>query len=226
MQRLFVISVKHSLFHFTDQSDDRLHFEKSLWGNGLSRIAGTDEVGRGPLAGPVVAASVVLPQNCNPSLLQDSKKLSHKKRVFALDYLQSIDAEVSIGIVDHHTIDSINILQASLLAMKLSLEKIEKSFGEPDFVLVDGKFEVPYPVSQTTLIKGDSRSASIAAASIVAKEKRDGIMASMHSEYPQYNFIKNQGYPTREHREAIIKYGPCPYHRTSFNGVKQFVSKK
>ncbi len=209
----------------TITEEDNLCFERSLWGNHIDRVVGTDEVGRGPLAGPVVAAAVVLPKDCNTSLLQDSKKLSKKQRLKAVNYLHSIDSEIAIGIVDHHIIDSINILQASLLAMKLAIEQIEKKYGVPDYILVDGKFEVPYPVTQTTLVKGDSRSASIAAASIIAKEKRDSIMASLHQDYPQYNFIKNQGYPTKEHRTAIAEHGPCPFHRISFNGVKQFVNE-
>lgn len=208
----------------TSISNDTLQFEKSLWNKGLSRVAGTDEVGRGPLAGPVVAAAVILPRKCDISLLSDSKTLSHTKRLKALEYLYSIDAHIGIAFVDHHTIDKINILQASLLAMKLSIEKLSTKDSPPDYILVDGKFEVPCPIAQTALIKGDSRSASIAAASIVAKEKRDSFMSELHVHYPQYNFIKNQGYPTKEHKLAIKNYGPCPYHRRTFNGVKQFVS--
>ncbi len=209
-----------------DTKEDTLCFERSLWSRHIGRVVGTDEAGRGPLAGPVVAAAVVLPKNCDTSLLRDSKKLSHTQRLKAVDYLYAINAEIGVGIVDHQTIDTINILQASLLAMKHAIDQIEDQYGIPEYILVDGKFEVPCPVPQTALIKGDSRSASIAAASIIAKERRDAIMASLHEQYPQYNFIKNQGYPTKEHRSAIAEHGPCPFHRLSFNGVKQFVQQK
>ncbi len=217
--------MEHLFQSLDQQSDDNLRFERSLWNNGIKIVAGTDEVGRGPLAGPVVAACVVLPPDCDTALLQDSKKLSFKKRVQALEYLHAINAQIGLGIVDHIAIDSINILQASLLAMKLSLEQLSSKHGCPDYLLVDGKFEVSVDIAQAALIKGDSKSASIAAASIVAKLERDSFMASLHKIYPQYNFIKNQGYPTKEHREALIEFGFCPYHRKSFNGVKQLVPK-
>ncbi len=214
--------VEPSLFFPQNQDSDRLCFERSFWRRGIFRIAGTDEAGRGPLAGPVVAAAVVLPRDCDTSLLHDSKKLSRKRRTKAIDFLQTVKAEIAVGLIDHQTIDELNILQASLLAMKKALTELAAKYGIPDQVLVDGKFEVPYPASQTAIIKGDAKSASIAAASIVAKEARDAIMAGLHEKYPQYNFIKNQGYPTKEHKAAIARYGPCPFHRLSFNGVKQF----
>lgn len=216
MQQLFSLSDNTS-------PDNILQFEQSLWSNGLYRVAGTDEVGRGPLAGPVVAAAVILPQGCDISLFNDSKKLSRNKRVKALEYLNTLDAHIGVAFVDHTKIDEINILQASLLAMKLSIDQLIDRNVTPDFLLVDGKFEVPCPIAQTALIQGDSRSASIAAASIVAKETRDAFMAELHQQYPLYNFIKNQGYPTKEHKQAIHDFGPCPYHRKTFNGVKQFV---
>ncbi len=200
-----------------------LQFEQSLWSRGLIRVAGTDEVGRGPLAGPVVAAAVILPPDCDVSLFNDSKKLSHTKRLKALEYLHTLDAHIGVAFVDHVKIDEINILQASLLAMKQSIEQLINNKTAPDFLLVDGKFEVPCSLAQTALIKGDSRSASIAAASIVAKETRDAFMAELHQQFPQYNFKQNQGYPTKEHKQAIAEFGPCPYHRKTFNGVKQFV---
>ncbi len=203
--------------------DDILQFERSLWSHGLARVAGTDEVGRGPLAGPVVAAAVILPQDCDVSLFNDSKKLSHAKRLKALEYLHTLDAHIGVAFVDHTKIDEINILQASLLAMRLSIEQLINKNTGPDYLLVDGKFEVPFDIAQTALIKGDSRSASIAAASIVAKEARDAFMADLHPHYPHYNFKQNQGYPTKEHKQAIRDFGPCPYHRKTFSGVKQFV---
>lgn len=217
--------MEHLFQSLDQQSNDNLRFERSLWNSGINTVAGTDEVGRGPLAGPVVAACVVLPPNCDTALLQDSKKLSVKKRVQALEYLHAIKAQIGLGVVDHIEIDAINILQASLLAMKLSLKQLSTKYGWPDYLLVDGKFEVSVDIAQTALIKGDTKSASIAAASIVAKLERDSFMASLHQRYPQYNFIKNKGYPTKEHRTALKNFGPCPYHRTSFNGVTQLVPK-
>lgn len=128
--------------------------------------------------------------------------------------------DIGIGIVSEQEIDRINILQASLLAMKIANEKLHN--GMPDFILVDGKFTIPIAITQQALIKGESKSASIAAASIVAKITRDELMDTMHDKYPQYNFAKNKGYPTKEHRAAIIKHGPSPIHRVSFKGVKEY----
>ncbi len=201
------------------QETDRFSFERELNRQGFSVIAGTDEVGRGPLAGPVVAASVVLPLDCDYQQFNDSKKLSSNARVKLYDTLKKMGVDIGIGIVSEHKIDQINILQASLLAMKKALELLRK---KPDYVLVDGKFPVPIAISQRSLIKGDSRSASIAAASIVAKVTRDDLMEQYHQQYPQYNFIKNKGYPTAEHRRLLAEHGPCPLHRRSFAGVKGF----
>ncbi len=205
---------------FDPPQEDNFFLERSLQQQGYSVVAGLDEVGRGPLAGPVVAAAVVLPSACQHSRFIDSKKLSPKKRLELFEYLQQIPARIGIGIVYHTRIDSINILQASLLAMKRGVEELVRQKHEPDFLLVDGKFPVPLATAQQPLIKGEGRSASIAAASIIAKVTRDRIMARLHAEYPLYNFIKNQGYPTREHRNAIKKHGICPHHRLSFKGVK------
>lgn len=202
-------------------------FELELRSRGrFSCIAGCDEVGRGPLAGPVVAACVALPENCDPSPFLDSKKLSHKQRLKLLKLLRKIGATAGIGIVSHRKIDTINILQASLLAMKLSVLNHSNIGCVPDFILVDGKFEIPLDVSQQALIKGESKSASIAAASIVAKLARDSIMVNIHHNFPQYDFARHKGYPTKAHREAVEKFGPCPIHRKSFKGVREFVTQK
>ena len=209
----------------TDTPYDNFQFEKLLEQKGFNRIAGTDEVGRGPLAGPVVAACVVLPRACDPSIFIDSKKTTEKQRYLHRDILVNTGAYIGIGIVTPATIDKINIHQASLLAMKKSIEALASTHGEPDYILVDGKFCAPVPIPQEPLIKGDSRSASISAASVIAKITRDEIMADFHSAYPYYNFLANKGYPTREHRIALSKYGPCPIHRNSFKGVKEFVDK-
>lgn len=201
------------------QSDeDNFIYEKTLRKHGYSCIAGCDEVGRGPLAGPVVAAAVVLPPLTAPSIYLDSKVLSQKKREFLAKHLIEEGAAIGIGFVPEADIDRLNILQASLLAMKIAVEKLANT--PADFLLVDGKFTVPLPLPQETLIKGEKKSASIAAASIVAKVERDRFMIMMHEKYPQYNFAGNKGYPTKEHRKALQEYGPCPIHRRSFRGVR------
>jgi ribonuclease HII len=208
---------------FAPPQEDNFFLERGLQQQGYSVVAGLDEVGRGPLAGPVVAAAVILPAKCPHSLFIDSKKLSPKKRLTLFDYLHQIPARIGIGIVSHKTIDKINILQASLLAMTRGVIELATQNFSPDFLLVDGKFPVPMITTQQPLIKGETRSASIAAASIIAKITRDRIMADLHTQYPHYNFIKNQGYPTKQHRQAIKDHGICPHHRLSFKGVKEFV---
>lgn len=211
-----------SLFPLFEEIDT-FSFERELTRQGYTSIAGVDEVGRGPLAGPVVAASVILPPSCNFSIFDDSKKLSAKTREYLCDVLKENGAIIGVGVVSEAKIDRINILQASLLAMKKSQESLAV---KPDFLLVDGKFPVPVSLAQQALIKGDSRSASIAAASIVAKVTRDALMVSYHRQYPQYSFHKNKGYPTAEHRKALAAHGPCPIHRRSFAGVKEFFESK
>ena len=202
---------------------DNFCIERTLSGRGFSSIGGSDEVGRGPLAGPVVAACVMLPVDCDTRSLQDSKKLSHRKRLELFAYLEEIDARIGVGIVSEKTIDRINILQSSLLAMRLSVDDLAAKHTPPDYILVDGKFEIPIAIAQQALIKGESKSASIAAASIVAKVTRDALMVDLDRQYPQYNFKQHKGYPTKEHRRAIALHGPCPVHRKSFRGVKDFV---
>lgn len=212
-----------SLFKDLPDSTDLANFsiEKGLYRQGLLAVAGCDEVGRGPLAGPVVAASVILPQDCDSGIFLDSKQLSHKRRAQLFDLLHQMDAVIGIGVVSEKKIDEINILQASLLAMKISVEELATKGAAPDYVLVDGKFEIPHPVSQQALIKGETKSASIAAASIVAKITRDRMMDDYHDTYPVYNFRKHKGYPTKAHRAALAEHGPCPIHRRSFKGVKR-----
>lgn len=210
-----------SLFDLPQENN--FFLERSLQQQGYPVVAGLDEVGRGPLAGPVVAAAVILPAKCPHALFLDSKKLSSKKRQSLFDLLYEIPARIGIGIVSHETIDEINILQASLLAMKKGVHELTKQNYSPDFLLVDGKFPVAMSTAQQPLIKGETRSASIAAASIIAKVTRDQIMADLHQKYPHYNFIKNKGYPTKEHRQAVRDHGITPEHRLSFKGVKEFV---
>ena len=201
---------------------DTFAIERSLISRGYATVAGTDEAGRGPLAGPVVAACVILPLHCEYQQFQDSKKLSAKARRELAHRLVALEAEIGVGIVSAAEIDRLNILQASLLAMRKAVERLP---GLPDFLLVDGKFTVPMSVPQKALVKGDSRSASISAASIVAKVTRDAIMEQYHLEYPQYNFARHKGYPTAEHRRVIREIGPCPIHRQSFKPVRDCSGK-
>jgi ribonuclease HII len=201
-----------------DPDTDTFVFERTLRQQGYGLIAGLDEVGRGPLAGPVVAASVVLPAGCEYRLFRDSKQLTAAARVRLFDELQEADAAVGIGMVSDMEIDELNILQASLIAMRKAITILPV---RPDFLLVDGTFPVPIAIPQQTLCKGESKSASIAAASIVAKVTRDRLMAEYHQLYPQYNFATNKGYPTAEHRRALKEHGPCPIHRRSFRGVRE-----
>lgn len=203
---------------------DNFHFERELLSRGYLCVAGVDEVGRGPLAGPVVAACVFLPEQCDPAPFCDSKITSHTQRQELLCLLRECGAPIGLGIVSHRRIDEVNILQASLTAMKLAVHHLSRIHVTPDFVLVDGKFEMPLYLPQLPLVKGESKSASIAAASIAAKVKRDEIMTGLHRKYPHYGFDQNKGYPTRKHKAAIEKFGPCPVHRSSFKGVREFVT--
>lgn len=201
---------------------DALAFERTLWNQGYRLVAGTDEAGRGPLAGPVVAACVILPRACDVSRLRDSKQLTpRRRRELAAEIAALAGVFLGLGVVSAAEIDRLNILQASLLAMKKAVETLAAGAGGclPDFLLVDGKFQVPLALPQQALVKGDSRSASIAAASIVAKVRRDRIMAEYHLHYPQYNFIRHQGYGTAEHLRLLREHGPCPIHRQSFKPV-------
>lgn len=215
-------------FSFTDHPDfgvDTFFIERNLSGQGFARIAGVDEAGRGPLAGPVVAGCVVLPPDGDHSCFKDSKKLSPRQREGLFSTLQESKAHIGVGIVSAREIEQVNILQASLLAMRRAIEDCLAE-GLPDFLLVDGTFPVPLSLPQQTLIKGESKSASVAAASIIAKVTRDQVMARAHEEFPQYNFIKNQGYPTKEHRSSIAEHGPCELHRRTFKGVREFLPGK
>ncbi len=196
-------------------SPPNLDYEKEIWAKG--RIpAGVDEAGRGPLAGPVVAAAVVLPDDCIIEGLDDSKKLTHTKRVRIYKEIESLAISYAVGIVEPEEIDRINILQAALLAMEISVKKLTT---KPDYLLIDGNQRTSLLLMQETIVKGDSKSCSIAAASIIAKVTRDSIMEEYHKQYPEYNFKGHKGYPTKEHYEAIKEHGPCPIHRKSFRGV-------
>ena len=204
-----------------DPEPDTYSLERCLRQKGYKWIAGLDEVGRGPLAGPVVAACVILQEDCDNSCFVDSKSINAARRALLYRDLQHSGAFISVGIVSEKDIDRLNILQASLLAMKKATLSMSV---HPDFLLVDGNQPIPMTTPQQTLVKGETKSASIAAASIVAKVIRDEMMDKYHLQYPEYNFQKNRGYPTLEHRRAIRIHGPCAIHRQSFRCVKEFVS--
>ena len=199
---------------------DLWYFEKEATQKGCNDIAGIDEAGRGPLAGPVVSAAVILPATFQDPDITDSKKLSPKKRERLFDKIYDRAISVGIGIVDPVEIDRINILQASLLAMAMAVENLKP---QPDQLLIDGNFPIPSELPQQSIIKGDALSISIAAASIVAKVSRDRLMQCYHEYYPQFDFPKHKGYPTKAHKEAIREFGFCPIHRRSFKGVKEYV---
>ncbi len=195
-------------------------FEKMYHRRGYRRIAGVDEVGRGPLAGPVIAAAVILPEDGIGERLFDSKKISAKKREDLYQTIFSRAQGVGIGIIGQEEIDRINILQATLKAMALAIQNLP-SF--PDFVLIDGSQGTTLPIPQKTVRKGDQLCNSVAAASIVAKVTRDRMMLEYHRQYPQYNFAMHKGYGTEEHRRAIERFGVCELHRKTFRGVKEYL---
>lgn len=195
-------------------------FERKAIDKGFSRVAGIDEAGRGPLAGPVVSAAVILPDYHPISGIADSKKLTPKKRAYLYEKIYDTALSVGIGIVDPLEIDRINILQAALLSMSMATQNLSP---QPDFLLIDGTFMISSTLSQKPIPKGDARSVSIAAASIVAKVTRDRLMERYHQDYPQFGFSKHKGYPTKAHKEAIRKFGCCPIHRRSFKGVKEYL---
>jgi ribonuclease HII len=200
---------------------DLWYFEKEATQKGCKDIAGIDEAGRGPLAGPVVSAAVILPTTFHVPDVTDSKRLSPKKRERLFGEIYERAVAVGIGIVDPVEIDRINILRASLLAMAIAAENLDP---QPDHLLIDGTFSIPSGLSQQPIPRGDALSISIAAASIVAKVSRDRLMQNYHHYYPQFDFPKHKGYPTRAHREAIRKFGFSPIHRRSFKGVKEYVN--
>lgn len=195
-------------------------YEKKAASSGFLTIAGVDEAGRGPLAGPVVSAAVILPKNMIDDGITDSKKLTPKKRDYLFDRIYEQAVSVGVGISSPEEIESLNILQASLHSMALAVNNLHVS---PDYLLIDGNFTIPSDISQEAIKKGDSLSFSIAAASIVAKVTRDRIMVEYSREYPQYGFDRHKGYPVKAHREAIREFGVSPIHRKCFKGVKEYL---
>lgn len=197
-----------------------LSYEKELYKQGLTLIAGVDEVGRGPLAGPVVAAAVILPKKCKIKGLNDSKKIPKKKHLEIYHAVQDQALAIGIGIMDNQVIDQVNIYEATKLAMK---EAISQLNPQPKHLLIDA-MKLELPISQTSIIKGDANSLSIAAASIVAKVTRDNIMKDYDNQYPGYDFATNAGYGTAKHLDGLEKLGVTPIHRTSFEPVKSLVA--
>jgi ribonuclease HII len=192
-----------------------LEFENQLWDIGQIP-AGVDEAGRGPLAGPVVAASVILSKENPIDGLNDSKALTPQKRSLLYDIISEKSVSFAVGIIENDVIDQINILQSTIKAMESSILGLTV---KPDLVYIDGNRPTTLEIRQQTIVKGDTKCQSIAAASIIAKVTRDRIMEKLHEIYPQYGFLKHKGYPTKAHYEAIKMYGPSPVHRLSFKGV-------
>ena len=195
--------------------------EDALYGQGIVSICGVDEAGRGPLAGPVCAAAVILPAHIDIAGLDDSKKLSDKRRRELFPIIKEQAIAYGIGLASHQEIDEINILQATFLAMQRAIDQLE---GKADFALIDGNREKDFGLPVMTVVKGDSRSASIAAASILAKVTRDDILEEQAKLYPEYGFEINKGYGTKAHYDALRTYGPSPIHRRTF--LKKFYGEK
>lgn len=182
--------------------------------SGFEFEVGTDEAGRGCLSGPVVAAAVILPPNFEHELLNDSKQLSEKKRTELRPYIEENSLAYAVAFIDNNEVDELNVLQASITAMHRSIAKLTI---EPQYIIVDGNKFKPYKnIPYKTVVKGDAKYMSIAAASVLAKTYRDEYMEKIHNEFPDYFWIKNKGYPTKQHREAIKKFGVTKYHRKTF----------
>jgi ribonuclease HII len=198
---------------------DPFHYERLARQAGYGLIGGVDEAGRGPLAGPVVAAAVILAEGRALEGVEDSKKMTERAREAAFPVIHEEALAVGVGVVSHRYIDSSNILKASLEAMRRAVLALDP---KPDFLLVDGIHPIPLPIGQACVKKGDRLSRSISAASVVAKVYRDRIMRSYHESYPVYGFDRNKGYGTRDHLAAIRQNGASPVHRVTFKGVRRF----
>lgn len=201
---------------------DLLKYEKELYEKNISLIAGVDEVGRGPLVGPVVAAAVILPKNYELLGLTDSKKLSEKKRDAFYEILQTDAIAIGVGVISAKIIDEVNIYEASKLAMKEALSNLKI---KPEYVLIDA-MPLDLDIDSTSIIHGDALSLSIAAASVIAKVTRDKMMYDLDKIYPEYGFAKHKGYPTKQHLQAIKKYGVLDNYRFSYKPVKNVVEEK
>ena len=201
--------------------NDLYTYEKELIDKGITLICGVDEVGRGPLVGPVVAAAVILPINYKLDGLTDSKKLSEKKRNYFYDIIKKDAISIGIGIKDAKVIDDVNIYEATKLAMHDAINNLNVT---PEHILIDA-MPLDLTIPNTSIIKGDAKSLSIAAASVIAKVTRDRMMYELDKKYPMYNYKKNKGYPTKEHIEAINKYGIIDGYRKTFGPVKDYLER-
>ncbi len=190
-----------------------LEYEEKAYSQGYNIVCGIDEAGRGPLAGPVYAAAVILPKGCIIDGLNDSKKLSEKKRDYLFDVIKETAVSYGVGVATQQEIDEINILQATFLAMRRAVDNLSVA---PDIALIDGNRRPGLNIAEQDIVKGDAKSMSIAAASVIAKVSRDRYMLEMAEKYPQYQFEKHKGYGTKLHYEMIEKYGISPIHRKSF----------
>jgi len=211
------------IFRSKESPADLKKLEVSLRARGYKYIAGTDEAGRGPLAGPVVAAAVILPPDMSIPNLNDSKKLTHNQREVLFDEIAASGAICAVGIIDNETIDCVNILKASLLAMRKAVMSLSV---KPGFILVDGTFTIPnLDIPQTAIVGGDIHCPSISAASIIAKVTRDRIMDRYQELYPNYSFSAHRGYPTKQHLDELKNFGPTEIHRKSFRPVEEILGK-
>ena len=201
-----------------------LRYERELYKEGYQAVAGIDEVGRGPLAGPVVTACVILPKNCKIKHLNDSKKIPKAKHEEIYNQVLNQALAVGIGIVDNEMIDQINIYEATKIGMLQAIDNLEGKVGKPDYLLIDA-MQLETSIPQISIIKGDANSLSIAAASIVAKVTRDRLMAAYEQQFPGYGFAKNAGYGTTEHLAGLEKYGVTSIHRKSFEPIKSMLKQ-
>ena len=199
-----------------------MEYEAKAARQGFRNISGVDAAGRGPLAGPVVAAAVIFSPNIDIVDLDDSKKLSPKKREELFLEIKERATTYGVAVIGHRIIDEINILQAARLAMKQAVDQLNPI---PDLLLIDGNQKIESTLDQWAIVKGDSKSLSIAAASVLAKVTRDRIMDDYHKLYPQYEFNRHKGYGTKLHRTLIQEYGPCPIHRSKFKGVSEYINR-
>ncbi len=199
-----------------------LEYENNLYKEGVTLIAGVDEVGRGPLIGPVVACACILPVNFYHKDIKDSKKLSEKKREEMYKIIKENAISIGLGIVSEKVIDEVNIYEATKIAMKEAIKNLNIT---PEHVLIDA-MKLELNISSTSIIKGDAKSESIAAASIIAKVTRDHMLGEMDKEYPMYDLKNNKGYGTKKHLEALQTYGPCKYHRVSYSPVRNALNEK
>ena len=203
-----------------DTDFDRWRYERQFWENGLHQVAGVDEVGRGPLAGPVVAVAVVLPEDFDETGIDDSKALSPAQRIEIFPRISRDAIAWSVGSIEPAEIDRLNILEATYAAMRQAIDQLPQ---KPQALLVDGKFNLPeVDIPQRAVVEGDRLSVSIGCASILAKEVRDRIMEEYDQTYPEYGFARHKGYATAEHLEALTRLGPTPIHRWSFAPVRNW----